>query len=84
MKTWKVLPTDPRYQELTAEQRELLWEDFLLDHPDIAKEVENKVVYDDEFDQLWEELDQEEPDGASEVDSDDWEYVDEDAEGGES
>lgn len=75
MKEWRVLPTDPRFQDLTAEQRALLWEDFLLDHPEIAKEIEKdktKTIYDDEFDELWEELDRE---TASE---DDWEEVEDD------
>lgn len=55
MKTFRVLPTDSRYQDLTKEQRELLWEDFLLDHPEIAEKVENKI-YDDGFDAEWEAL----------------------------
>lgn len=58
MKTWKVLPTDPRYLDLTEEQRELLWEDFLIDHPEIREEINKRgKVYDDDFDELWESLD---------------------------
>lgn len=39
------------------EQRELLWEDFLLDHPEIAEKVKNKV-YDEDFDEEWEALEE--------------------------
>lgn len=51
MKRFNVLPTDERFLNLTYEQRELLWEDYLNDHPEIRKRIEN---YDPEFEKVWE------------------------------
>jgi len=72
MKQWKVLPTDQRYLDLTDEQRELLWEDFLLDNPDIARKIEAQTQ-DPEFEKDWENLDNESPEEASE--EDEWEDI---------
>lgn len=55
-RTWRVLPTDDRYLNLTKEQRELLWEDFLLNNPKIAEEIEKEKDYDPEFEQEWKKL----------------------------
>lgn len=55
-KTWNVLPTDERYLNLTEEQRKILWEDFLLDHPEISKEINKQKTYDPDFDKEWEKL----------------------------
>lgn len=55
LKTWNVLPTDERYINLTEEQKEFLWENFLLDHPEIQKKLENRF-YDPDFDKEWEKL----------------------------
>lgn len=59
MEKWQVLPTDERFLNLTEEQRDFLWENFLLDHPEIQKQLENRF-YDPEFDKEWEKLDKEE------------------------
>lgn len=56
MKEWKVLPTDPRFLELTQEQKEFLWDNFLIDHPEIEKKL-NSRQEDEEFDKEWETLD---------------------------
>lgn len=55
MKTFMVLPTDQRFLDLTPEQRELLWEHYLLDNPELAKKIENRIN-DPEFEKEWEEL----------------------------
>lgn len=71
MKTWKVLPTDPRFQDLTEEQRALLYEDYVLSHPELFEAAEKKV-YDEDFEEHWESLDK------LESSTDDWEEVTED------
>jgi hypothetical protein len=38
--TFKVLPTDERFKALTDEQVGLMYESFLLDHPEAAKAAE--------------------------------------------
>ncbi|MBD1372592.1 hypothetical protein IC620_09520 [Hazenella sp. IB182357] len=55
MKQFQVLPTDPRYLSLTQEQRDLLWEGFLLDHPEIEKKME-QTMQDDDFEQAYQAL----------------------------
>lgn len=37
---FKVLPTDQRFKDLTAEQVGLMQEHFVLDHPELAKKSE--------------------------------------------
>lgn len=54
MRTFNVLPTDPRYQELTWEQKRLLWEDYLF-----RKALSENKTQDEEFDKKWEELQEE-------------------------
>lgn len=56
-KQFKVLPTSPDFQNLTFEMREVLWEDYLLDNPKLARKVEmnNTVMRDDEFDEIWDD-----------------------------
>lgn len=76
-KTWNVLPTDDRYLTLTEEQRMLLYEDFLLDHPEVAKEIEKQKTYDPDFDQEWEKLMAEtESDEINDFDDDFYEFKD--------
>lgn len=53
MRTWNVLPTDERFQNLTREHKMLLWEDYLLQNPQIAKKIEDS---DPEFEKEWESL----------------------------
>jgi hypothetical protein len=38
--TFKVLPTDQRYKDLTDEQIGTMQEHYLLDHPELAKKAE--------------------------------------------
>lgn len=41
---------------LTEEMKSLLWEDYLLDNPKIAQEIEKaKEMQDDEFERMWNE-----------------------------
>jgi len=37
-KKWNVLPTDPRFLELTEEQMDLLQRHYLKDHPELVVE----------------------------------------------
>jgi len=53
MKEWRVLPTSPEFQNLTADQKEFLWENFLLDNPEISKRLANRFV-DEDFDKEFE------------------------------
>jgi hypothetical protein len=39
--TFKILPTDQRFKDLTAEQMELMQEHFIIDHPELAKTAES-------------------------------------------
>jgi len=55
MKEWKVLPTDPRFTDLTFEQREYLWENYLIDNPEIEKKMRDRFD-DPEFDKQWDSL----------------------------
>lgn len=54
-KQFKVLPSNPDFQNLTSEQRSLLWEDYLLDNPKLKEQIEHEVVNkeDEEFEELW-------------------------------
>jgi len=53
MREWKVLPTSPEFQNLTSDQKEFLWENFLLDNPEISKRLANRFV-DEDFDKEFE------------------------------
>src|SRR5690606_9486110 len=53
MKNFNVLPTDERFLNLTAEQREFIWEQYLIDNPDLDKKIKQ---YDPDFEKEWEEL----------------------------
>jgi hypothetical protein len=53
LKQWKVLPTNPDFLNLTEEQKEYLWEDYLLDNPEIARKIENSK--DEEFNKEWDD-----------------------------
>ncbi len=68
-KTFSVLPTDQRFLDLTSEQRELLWENFLLDNPEIAKKLKDRF-HDPEFDEIWEAMSEESQEGAEDPESD--------------
>lgn len=63
LKTWRVLPTNPDFINLTEEQREWLWQDYLLDHPEIAKKIAE--ANDTEFQEEWDKMDKENPDSES-------------------
>lgn len=54
-KRFNVLPSNPDFQNLTEEQKEWLWEDYLLDNPDIKRKIENAM--DEEFEEDWNNLD---------------------------
>lgn len=54
-KKFNVLPSNPDFQNLTDEQKEWLWEDYLLDNPDIKRKIENAM--DEEFEEDWNNLD---------------------------
>ena len=56
MKTWKVLPTNPDFQNLTDEQKTWLWEDYLLDNPEVAKKIAEQQ--DEDFNKEWDKLDE--------------------------
>lgn len=56
MKTWKVLPTNPDFQNLTEEQKTWLWEDYLLDNPEVAKKIAEQQ--DEDFNKEWDKLDE--------------------------
>lgn len=45
-KTFQVLPTDKRFQDLTTEQLDLMYEHFLLDNPP----TEDNKLRDDDYD----------------------------------
>ena len=60
LKTWRVLPTNPDFINLTEEQREWLWQDYLLDNPEIAKKIAE--ANDTEFQEEWDKMDKENPD----------------------
>jgi hypothetical protein len=62
MKTFNVLPTDERYLSLTSEQKDFIWENFLVDHPEDEKKIKNKM-FDPDFDEEWEALGKEKSDG---------------------
>lgn len=53
MKQFQVLPTDERFINLTEEQKELIWQHYLLDNPEIAKKVSQ---FDPEFEEEWNSL----------------------------
>lgn len=55
MNKWNVLPTDQRYLDLTEEQKDFLWENFLIDNPEVKKRIANRF-YDPEFDAEWDKL----------------------------
>lgn len=59
MKTWKILPTNPDFINLTEEQREWLWQDYLLDNPEIAKKIDQSN--DTEFEEEWNSMDKDNP-----------------------
>ena len=65
MKEWKVLPTDPRFLELTSEQKDFLWDNFLIDNPEIEKKLKNRFD-DEEFDEEWDKLDEDTPEDSQE------------------
>ncbi|MGC8362815.1 hypothetical protein ACSHUI_00860 [Bacillus subtilis] len=49
------MPTSPDFQNLTQLQKDMLYEQFLIFNPEIAKQHERKAVQqDEEFDELWE------------------------------
>ncbi len=52
LKEWKLLPTSPDFLNLTEEQREYLWDNFLIDNPKIEQQLKNRIE-DDEFDDEW-------------------------------
>jgi hypothetical protein len=58
LKKWNVLPSNPDFQNLTEEQRKWLWEDYLLDNPELAKKLRHNE--DDEFDKEWDEMEMKE------------------------
>lgn len=60
LKTWRVLPTNPDFINLTEEQRELLWQDYLIDNPDVAKKIEQ--ANDTDFQDEWNKMDKDNPD----------------------
>lgn len=60
LKTWRVLPTSPDFINLTEEQRELLWQDYLIDNPEIAKKINQ--ANDTDFQDEWEKMDKDNPD----------------------
>jgi len=70
MKEWRVLPTDPRFLDLTAEQKDFLWDNYLIDHPEIEKKIRNRFD-DEEFDKEWDTLDGDTPENAQERSQDD-------------
>ena len=54
-KQFNVLPSNPDFQNLTPEQRSLLWEDYLLDNPKIKQRIEDSSTNkDEEFEEMWE------------------------------
>ncbi|MNW28257.1 hypothetical protein D3C74_50790 [compost metagenome] len=55
MEKWNVLPTDPRFLALTEEQKDWLWENFLLSNPEVKRKIDNRF-HDPDFDRAWEEL----------------------------
>jgi hypothetical protein len=73
---WQVLPTDPRFMDLTTEQMDLMYEHFLIDSkptiglptktyhdPDYAKEENiqhDEKYHDPDFDDAWNADDDEE------------------------
>ena len=70
MKTFNVLPTDERFRELTTFQRDFIWENFLLDNPEIEAKLKKANEDDPDFNREWEELDKEEKRVEEDVDSD--------------
>lgn len=55
MQKFNVLPTDERFLSLTEEQKEFIWENYLLDNPDLKKKLQNRF-HDSEFDEIWDNL----------------------------
>lgn len=47
-----MLPTSPDFLNLTEEQREYLWDNFLLDNPKIEQQLKNRFD-DPDFDEEW-------------------------------
>lgn len=74
MKTFTVLPTDERFINLTAEQKELLWENYLIENPEIEKQL-NRKIYDPDFEKEWEALDDENGKDTDMEDSDDDDFA---------
>lgn len=66
MKKWKVLPTDPRFKELTEEQIDWLFYDDLLDDPDKMRLYENSLNR--EFMDKWQQVQDDEDPDISDVD----------------
>lgn len=58
MKEFKVLPTDPRFRDLTEEQIDWLFYDHLLDHPDQMRLYQNSL--NKEFMDKWEQVENDE------------------------
>lgn len=59
LKKWQILPSNPDFLNLTLEQKKWLWEDYLLDNPDVQRKIDE--AQDEEFQKEWNELDSEEP-----------------------
>jgi hypothetical protein len=64
MKTFNLLPTDQRFLDLTDEQREYIWHNYLIDNPELEKKLKNRFD-DPEFDKEWDKLDEEPQEGSS-------------------
>lgn len=70
-RTFQILPTDPRFQELTEEQLDLMYQHYLIDSkpskrrnagydPDYDKEESKLERYEDpDFDAAWDATDEE-------------------------
>lgn len=54
--SFRVLPTDERFKALTEEQKFLLWENHLVDHPEIEKRMA-EVFEDPEYEKAEKSLD---------------------------
>lgn len=76
MKTFNVLPTDPKFLDLTEFQREFLWENFLLDNPEIEAKMKKAQEDDPDFDQEWEELDKPDTTNDETFETEDDEFTD--------
>jgi hypothetical protein len=58
-KNFQVLPTDDRFTNLTLEQKDLMYEHFLLDNPELTKK--DTKARDDSFDEEYDNPDDRPP-----------------------